>query len=95
MYIFFDRPQLILFSIILLGLSMLIVMQSRRYVLWYIAAFVLGPIILDIPGTYLGLWSFSTPDVLGFPFWLPFWYGNIVISFLYFSTAIQRRMNKD
>lgn len=93
MYMFFDRPQLILFSIIAVGLVMLVILRSKQYILWYLAAFVLGPIILDIPGTHLGLWSFGTPDILGFPFWLPFWYGNIVVSFLYFSTIIQRRTN--
>ena len=94
MYAFFDRPQLILLSIVVLGFIMLAAIQSRKYVLWYVAAFFLGPIILDIPGTHLGLWSFSTPDILGFPLWLPFWYGNIVVSFIYFSTAIQR-INQD
>ena len=89
MYVFFDRPELILFSVIALGLVMLAVLRSKEYMFWYLAAFVMSPIIFDIPGTHLGLWSFGTPDILGFPFWLPFWYGNIVVSFLYFSAKIR------
>ncbi|HVV38933.1 MAG TPA: hypothetical protein VHD31_01255 [Candidatus Paceibacterota bacterium] len=84
MYVFFDHPQFIVLSLAILGLIMLGAIWDRRYMLWYVVAFVLGPIILDIPGTYFGLWSFGTPDILGFPFWLPLFYGNLTISFLYF-----------
>ncbi len=84
MYVFFSRPELILLSHALLGLIVLAAIRNGRYVLWYIAAFVLGPIILDIPGMHFGLWSFGTPDLFGFPLWLPFFYGNLTVSFLYF-----------
>lgn len=87
MYIFSNRPELILFSLAALGLIMLVVIRNGRYVLWYIAAFVLGPIILDIPGMHFGLWSFGTPQIFGFPFWLPFLYGNLTVSFLHFVRA--------
>lgn len=85
MYVFFNHPQLILLSLAILGLILLVTIQSGRYLLSYVGAFVALPIILDIPGTHLGLWSFGTPDVLGFPFWLPFFYGNLVVAFLYFA----------
>ena len=90
MYVFFDRPQLILLSLAVFGLVMLAAIRNGRYVLWYIAAFVLLPIILDIPGTHFGLWSFGTPDIFGFPLWLPFFYGNLTVSFLYFALTTQR-----
>jgi len=87
MYAFYNRPELILFSFAVLGLIMLGAINRGRYVFWYIAASVLGPIILDIPGLHLGLWSYGTPQIFGFPFWLPFFYGNVTVSFLYFVRA--------
>jgi hypothetical protein len=84
LYVFSSRPELILLSLAAFGLIMLAMIRKRRYVLWYIGAFVIGPIILDIPGMHFGLWSYSTPEFFGFPFWLPFFYGNLTVSFLYF-----------
>jgi uncharacterized membrane protein YoaT (DUF817 family) len=84
MYVFSDRPQLILLLFVVLGIIMLSVIRNKRYMLWYLVAFVLGPIILDIPGMHFGLWSYGTPQLLGFPLWLPFFYGNTTVSFLYF-----------
>ena len=83
MYVFSNSADYILLSEIILGIVMLIAIQSRKYALWYVAAFLIMPMILDIPGTHLGLWSFGTSDFLGFPFWLPFFYGNLTVSFLY------------
>lgn len=74
---------------------MLATLRSARYALWYIAAFLLGPIILDFPGLHLGLWSYGTPQVFGFPFWLPFFYGNVTVSFMYFVLATQKGLNPD
>lgn len=90
LYVFFDRPDLILLTQIVLGVIMLVTIRSWRYVLWYIGAFILLPLILDIPGTHFGLWSFGTPDMLGFPYWLPFFYGNLVVSFLYVTRTYGR-----
>lgn len=89
MYAFSSRPELTLFSLAVIGLITLIALRNGRYVLWYVVAFVLGPIIFDIPGLHLGLWSYGTPQFLGFPLWLPFFYGNITISFIYFLLATQ------
>jgi hypothetical protein len=87
MYVFFNKPQLILFSLAVLGLILLTTIRSGRYLFSYLGACVVLPIILDIPGTHLGLWSFGTPDFFGFPFWLPFFYGNLVVAFLYFAES--------
>src|SRR6266704_83164 len=84
MYVFSSRPDLILFSLGLLGAIMLLAIPNGRYVLWYIAAFLLGPIILDIPGLHFGLWSYGMPELFGFPLWVLFFYGNITVSFIYF-----------
>jgi len=91
MYAFNDRPQLILLSLAVLGLIMLALLRDGRYVLWYIAAFILGPIILDLPGLHLGLWSYGAPQFLGFPLWLPFFYGNVAVSFIHFVLTTQLR----
>jgi hypothetical protein len=89
LYVFYNHPQLIALSHAVLGLIMLAVIRSRRYLIWYAVAFILGPIILDIPGMYFGIWSYGTPQIFGFPFWLPFFYGNITVSFLYFALKTQ------
>lgn len=89
MYVFSHSPELILLSLAALGLIMLAVIRRGRYVLWYIFAAVIGPIILDIPGMHFGLWSYGTPEILGFPLWLPFFYGNITVSFIYFVLTTQ------
>ena len=89
MYMSFDRPQLILLSLVVLGVIILAAIRNGRYVFGYIAAAVLLPIVLDIPGTHLGLWSFGTPDLFGFPFWLPFFYGNLTVSFFYVAVTGQ------
>lgn len=89
MYVFPNRHELILLSLIVLGLIMLIALRNGRYILWYVVAFILGPIILDIPGIHFGLWSYGTPQFLGFPLWIPFFYGNITVSFLHFALTTQ------
>lgn len=94
MYVFFNHPQLILLSLAVLGVVILATIRDRHYVLWYVAASLLLPIVLDIPGTHFGLWSFGTPDIFGFPFWLPFFYGNLTISFLYFVSITSGITNR-
>lgn len=89
MYVFSNHPELIMLSLTILGLIMLITLRNGQYVPWYVVAFILGPIILDIPGIHFGLWSFGTPQFLEFPLWLPFFYGNITVSFLHFALTTQ------
>ncbi|MDB5189983.1 MAG: hypothetical protein JWN49_309 [Parcubacteria group bacterium] len=90
MYVFFNRPEFILLSLILLGLLIVLAIRNWKYAVWYIVAFVLGPVILDLPGLHLGLWSYGTPEIFGFPFWLPFFYGNITVSFIFFVLTTQQ-----
>jgi len=94
MYIFSSNPGVIVVTLAAMGPITLIALHSGRYVAWYIVASLLGPIIFDIPGLYLGLWSYGTPQLLGFPLWLPFFYGNITVSFIYFLLATQGWMGK-
>ncbi len=94
MYVFSSRPELILFSLAALGIVMLAAIRNARYLLWYIAAFALLPIILDIPGMHFGLWSYGTPELYGFPLWLPFFYGNVTVSFLYFVETQNNHLQK-
>lgn len=89
MYVFPNHPELILLSLAVLGLIMLTALRNGRYVLWYVVAFIIGPIILDIPGMHFGLWSYGTPQIFGFPLWIPFFYGNITVSFLHFVLTTQ------
>lgn len=89
MYVFSGRPDLILIALATIGLVTLVALRNGRYVLWYLVACSLGPVIFDIPGMHLGLWSYGTPELLSFPLWLPFFYGNITVSFIYFLLATQ------
>ena len=91
MYVFFNQPQIILGIDIVLGALILLAARGRQYISCYAIAFIVLPIILDIPGTHLGLWSFGTPDFFGFPYWLPFFYGNLATSFLYVALTKQGR----
>lgn len=89
MYVFSGRPDLILIALVAIGVVTLVALRSGKYTVWYLVACLLGPVIFDIPGMHLGLWSYGTPEFLGFPLWLPFFYGNITVSFIYFLLATQ------
>jgi hypothetical protein len=91
MHAFADRSRLILISLAALSIILLGVTRDWRYAFQYAAAFLALPIILDIPGTRLGLWSFGTPELFGFPFWLPFFYGNLTVSASYIKDAMRTK----
>ncbi|NMJ77346.1 hypothetical protein GLU64_02965 [Nanohaloarchaea archaeon] len=56
----------------------LILWNKREDLFFYSTGFVGGP-LAEIICIYFGAWSYSSPDLLGIPLWLPFAWGKVTL----------------
>ncbi|MFA5954214.1 MAG: hypothetical protein WC817_01600 [Patescibacteria group bacterium] len=77
--LFLWRNTIVLvFLLSIISLLMLAVERNRAAFYLYIIAFVLGPLSESLAIQY-GIWSYKNYNVLGFPAWLPFVWGNAAL----------------
>jgi hypothetical protein len=65
-------------ALLILGGLLLFLIGKRKYVILYVFGFVSGPLAEAI-GIYFHQWAYSNTWILGFPFWLPFVWGNAAL----------------
>ena len=86
-----SHPGLVLIFVLLLSAAELTLVFSARAFVEYFTAFILAPLIFDIPAVHLGVWSFATPQFFGIPFWLPFVYGNVALCVMEFRRFFYKK----
>lgn len=70
-----------IFFLLILGMFMLTLAGQLRNILLYFLGFILGPLMESI-GIALHQWTYAEPQLLGFPYWLPFVWGNAALYLL-------------
>lgn len=70
----------------LVGMGTLYIWRGNKYLYLYIIVAILGP-AAEIAAIKAGAWSYSNPDFLGIPYWLPFIWGEAAI---YINSLIVR-----
>lgn len=61
--------------LILVGLVMYKISPSSESIVAYFVTMLFGPLAESI-AIYAGVWTYTTPVLLGFPLWLPFVWAN-------------------
>ena len=70
-----ENTYVLVVVLMLIGGLMLFIERRKRALAIYAMTFVCGP-LSEALMIYVGAWSYTNPDFLGFPLWLPFLWGN-------------------
>jgi len=74
--VFWEQTPLTILCLIVLAVLMILLEENRKSAaILYFIAFLWGP-LAEATAIMAGAWTYSAPDLLGFPFWLPFLWGN-------------------
>ena len=73
-----SEPAWLSVALFTLGIAMMFVEGSKSTIIIYLIAFIFGPLSEAI-AIYFGAWSYTTPQIFGFPAWLPFVWGNAAL----------------
>jgi len=71
--IFWSSPKILLLGYVFISIGMLIRWHSKKDLVYYFAAFILGP-AGELYAAYSGAWSYTKPFFY-IPLWLPFLWG--------------------
>ncbi|HOT07027.1 MAG: hypothetical protein A4E45_01891 [Methanosaeta sp. PtaB.Bin039] len=82
---FYDRTWIALPGALVLAAMALALFPARETLICFTAGGILGP-MCEAPGIAAGAWSYSNPEILGFPAWLPA--GYAVFAALLFQSAL-------
>ena len=88
--ILWRNPAVLALCYILISLFMLYRWHTKSDLIFYFAAFVLGP-IGELVATHYGAWKYSKPAFL-IPIWLPFLWG---IALLFMKKLSETLINKE
>ena len=67
---------------------------SKSRLLAYLLVFFMGPLAETI-AVYFGAWTYTHPDILGIPYWLPFVWGNAALYIIDWHTVISEYLKKE
>jgi len=73
-----DHSQIAFFAILALGVIMLIASWSVEHLIVYVSLVLIG-IVIEILSVQQGLWSYSSKDIYGIPFWVPLLWSNFAL----------------
>lgn len=77
--VFFWESNAILVPLLALAGAGIVYLNWRKDLLFvYVFGFVCGP-LAEAAAISTGAWSYASPDLLGFPLWLPFLWGNAAV----------------
>ncbi len=76
---FWNNPLLLAATLIIVSISMLLVWRSKEDFLLYIICGAWGAIAESI-AIYFGVWTYSFPNFIGIPYWLPLLWGITALS---------------
>lgn len=88
--LWWETPLVTIAVLAFLSLLMLLVECSKRALMIYAIAFILGP-LAEAAMIHQGAWAYSQPQLLGFPYWLPFLWGNASLMFNRINCYIHHR----
>jgi hypothetical protein len=87
--ILWRNPAILALCYILISLFMLYRWHTKSDLIFYFAAFVLGP-IGELVATHFGAWKYSKPTFL-IPIWLPFLWGIALLFMKKFSETLIKK----
>jgi len=87
--ILWRNPVILALCYILISLFMLYRWHTKSDLIFYFAAFVLGP-IGEFVATHFGAWKYSKPTFL-IPIWLPFLWGIALLFMKKFSETLIKK----
>jgi len=76
--LFYKSDPIIIPALIVLSFLMFLGDYSKNNILLYFSIFILGP-FSEALMIYFGGWHYSTPQIFGFPFYLPFVWGSAAL----------------
>jgi uncharacterized membrane protein len=83
-------PFPLILVLVLLSLGMISYLKKKRLIVIYFFGFFFGP-LTEAASIYTGAWHYTAPDILGFPFWLPFVWGSASVVIAATYEVIDRR----
>ncbi len=82
--------HVLIFALAVTSGLMLYITKSRTVFSVFLFCFILGP-LSEALCIWFDAWNYSTPHILGFPFWLPFVWGNAGITIFYLADTLRQK----
>jgi hypothetical protein len=88
--VLWHQPLVLIALLIVTGATIFRIRPSRTSVVVYVTAFAFGP-AAEAMAIYTGAWTYASDNVLGFPVWLPFVWGNAAL-FIYNTAELWKSL---